>query len=99
MWFYTLCIICAVLLIAAVITYQVERIEEKKKEEERRRVITDVGQVLEHGRATIYRRKFDSDVYDYMGNGIRDITGYGTDEFTLSFLKKNVISLTILKFS
>ena len=95
-WFYTLCVIFIILLIVAIILYQVNRLEEKKKEEERLRVITDVGQVLEHGRATIYRRKINSDVYDYIGNGIKDITGYSTEEYTLTVWKKIVQKVELI---
>lgn len=84
-WFYTLCIIIIVSSIAAVFIYQINKIKKKKAEEERRKVTGVFSQVLEHGDAAVYRRKFDSDIYEYMGEGIKDITGYDPREFTLSF--------------
>ena len=84
-WFYTLCIIIFVFSIAAVFIYQINKIKKKKEEEERRKVTGVFSQVLEHGDAAVYRRKFDSDIYEYMGAGIKDITGYDPHEFSLSF--------------
>ena len=72
--------------------YQINKIKKKREEEAQRKVITDVGQVLEHGSATIYRRNLDSDVYDYIGNGIKEITGYSPEEFSLPLWYKIVIS-------
>lgn len=95
-WFYTLCVIAFIFSIVMIFIYQIKRIKEKKEDEAHLKVITDVGQVLEHGRATIYRRKVDSDVYDYMGNGIKDITGYDSEEFTLSTWNKNIISIDLI---
>lgn len=82
-WYYTVCIICTIVLIAAIIAYVVKQLENKRQEKERLRVINDIGQVLEHGSATIYRRGVDSKNYDYMGKGIRDITGYESEDYNL----------------
>jgi PAS domain S-box-containing protein len=95
-WFYLLCAISIAFIIAAIFIYQINRIKKQKEEEERLKVITDVGQVLEHGRATIYRRKIDSDKYDYMGNGIRDLTGYGPEEYSIAMWKKIVQEIELV---
>jgi len=51
-------------------------------EDERRHMIGTFSQALEQGKAVVYRRNFDSKKYEYMGEGIKDITGYGTEEMT-----------------
>lgn len=46
------------------------------------RSIEDFSMALEQGHAAVYRRNFDSAEYEYMGEYIRNITGYGPDELT-----------------
>lgn len=46
------------------------------------RSIEDFSLALEQGHAAVYRRNFDSAVYEYMGEYIRKITGYGPEELT-----------------
>jgi len=90
-WFRLLCLIIIVVIVIIISRYQINKIKKKKEDEARQKVIADVGQVLEHGMATIYRRGLDKDVYDYIGNGIQEITGYNPAEFTLSLWKTIVI--------
>lgn len=95
-WFSLLWIIILIIAVYYAYNYQVHRLIQQQEEEERRKVYTDVNQVLERGKATVYRRNFDSDNYDYLGEGIRDITGYAPEEFTLSLWKKMVTSIEII---
>ena len=91
--------ICAISIIfsaAAAYTKHITRLKREKEKEERLRVITDISHVLEHGSATVYRRKIDSDVYEYMGEGITDITGYRPSEFTVSFWDTIIISIELM---
>jgi sigma-B regulation protein RsbU (phosphoserine phosphatase) len=44
--------------------------------------MVDFSSAIEQGHAAVYRRNFDSDTYEYMGDYIKDITGYGPDELT-----------------
>jgi PAS domain S-box-containing protein len=91
-WFYTLCIILTISIIAAILIHQIIRFKKQKEEDERKKLTELFSQVLEYGGdAAIYRINFDSGEYDYMGNGIKDITGYDPSEFTLSFWEKIVI--------
>jgi PAS domain S-box-containing protein len=46
------------------------------------KVIGNFSVALEQGHAAVYRRNFDSDVYEYMGEYIKEITGYATEELT-----------------
>jgi|GEM_PF-422717 len=94
-WFYTLFAGVIMLLISGIFIYQLNRLKKQKQEEERRRVLETFNQVLEQGDATVYRRRFDSDVYDYIGEGIKHITGYEPGEFTVSFWKKIVLEAKI----
>jgi len=95
-WFYFLCFIILTITAAAAYTSHINRLQKQKEEEERVKVITDVSQVLEHGRATIYRRNRKADAYEYMGNGIRDISGYTPEEITLSLWRSIVISIELI---
>ncbi len=91
-WFYAVFIILIILLLAAISIYQVNRLKIQKEEEERQRITGIFSRVLEHGGdAAIYYRNFNSNKYDYMGNGIKDITGYDPGEFTLSLWEKIII--------
>lgn len=91
-WFYT---VCALLIIVSTVLgyrYRITLVKRRQKEKERLQVITDINSVLEHGNATVYRRRFDSNTYEYIGDGIKDITGYGPEEFTLSLWEKIVLT-------
>jgi sigma-B regulation protein RsbU (phosphoserine phosphatase) len=44
--------------------------------------IEDLSNALEQGCGAVYRRNFDSVVYEYMGRYIKQITGYDADELT-----------------
>ncbi len=46
------------------------------------KIIEDFSVALEQGHAAVYRRDFDSEVYEYMGEYIKEITGYSTEELT-----------------
>lgn len=92
-WFYILCIISGVLIIIAIFAYQMNRLKKQKEEEERRRVTGIFSQVLEQGNAAVYRRNFDVENYEYMGEGIKDITGYDPGDFTRSFWFKIVMDI------
>ncbi len=46
------------------------------------KIIEDFSVALEQGHAAVYRRDFDSEVYEYMGEYIKEITGYATEELT-----------------
>jgi PAS domain S-box-containing protein len=78
----------------AISIYQLNRINKQKKEEERKKVTGIFSRILEHHvDAAIYYREFNSDIYDYMGKGIKDITGYEPRKFTLTFWKKIIIEV------
>lgn len=51
-------------------------------EKELKKSIEDFSRALEQGCATVYRRNFDSDAYEYMGKYIEEITGYAPEELT-----------------
>ena len=44
--------------------------------------IEDFSNALEQGCGAVYRRNFDSLVYEYIGGYIKEITGYGPEELT-----------------
>ena len=95
-WFYILCIVAGVLIIAAIFIYQMNRMKQKKEEEERQKVTGIFSQVLEQGDAAVYRRRLNSDGYDYMGDGIKDITGYDISEFSKSFWEKIITDVEFM---
>lgn len=51
-------------------------------EEELQKVKSNFNRALEQGKAVVYSRNFDSLVYDFMGESIKDITGYSAGEMT-----------------
>jgi PAS domain S-box-containing protein len=53
-----------------------------KLEEELQKVKSNFNRALEQGKAVVYSRNFDSLVYDFMGDGIKNITGYSSEEMT-----------------
>jgi PAS domain S-box-containing protein len=91
-WFYTLCIAFLIVLAAAAFQYRLK----KKEQEERLKVITDISHALEHGQATVYRRSFNSDEYEYIGKGIENITGFSPEEFTRSLWRKILITINVV---
>jgi len=84
-WFYTFSGVVVLFCIALLYTNRVNQLKKQKEEDERRRVTGIFSNVLEQGGAAVYQRKFDSDNYDYIGDGVRFITGYDASVFTLSF--------------
>lgn len=90
-WFYALSVFVIGVIIASIFVYQMNRLRKQREEEERQKVLDIFNQVLEQGDAAVYRREFDSDHYEYMGDAIKDITGYEASEFTYSFWFKIVI--------
>ncbi len=95
-WFYLLWFIIIVIAAVYAYRYQVRRVKRQQEEEERHRVFSDVSQVLERGKATVYRRHIDADTYDYLGEGIKDITGYSPEEFSLTLWYTIVTSIELL---
>ncbi len=91
-WFYTIFGLIAIVCTALIYSSRVRYLNRKREEEERLRIITSISEILEHGKATVYRRDFDSDKYEYIGNGITDITGYSPEEVTLSLWDKIVMT-------
>lgn len=49
---------------------------------ELKRVTDNFSAALEQGKAVVYSRNFESDTYEFMGDGIRDLTGYSAQEIT-----------------
>ena len=95
-WFYFLCAITFIAITAFAYRYQVKRLKKQKEEEEQRKAFSNFSQVLEQGSAAVYRRDFESDRYEYIGEGIRDITGYRPDEITLTKWNEIIISFELL---
>lgn len=92
-WFYTLCAILIIALLAAIFIYQINRIKKQKEKEVQRKAMETYSHVFEQGTAAVYRRNIDSETYEYMGEGIKDITGYSANEFSLPFWKKIIIEI------
>ena len=84
-WFYTLCAVIIIAITTVAYRYRINLLKKQREEEEHRRVTEIFSQVLDQGDAAVYRRKFDSDNYDYMGDGIKNITGYDPSEFSVPF--------------
>jgi PAS domain S-box-containing protein len=62
------------------------------RKKEFRKSIEDFNSALEQGHAAVYRRNFDSDAYEYMGEYIKEITGYGPEELTPEIWDSLIIS-------
>lgn len=62
-------------------------------ETERRDLMQTFSLALEQGKAAVYRRNFDKNVYEYIGAGIQDITGYSSSAITPSLWDSLVISV------
>ncbi|MEN8256006.1 MAG: SpoIIE family protein phosphatase [Verrucomicrobiota bacterium] len=45
-------------------------------------IIKDFSHALEQGHGAVYRRNFDSSVYEYLGGYIKEIAGYSAEELT-----------------
>ncbi len=92
-WWFTLLVILTILCVGGIIAIiQINKIKSKKEQEAREKVIADIGHILEYGRATVYRRELDSEKYEYIGQGIQDITGYTPEEFTLKLFYEIALS-------
>ena len=74
---------------------QVEELRSRlsRVESERHEVTSTFSMALEQGSAAVYRRNFDSNVYKYMGEGIKDITGYSSDIITPAIWDEMIISV------
>jgi hypothetical protein len=83
LWFYIICSIIILIIAGKAYQNHIKRVQREKEEDERRKVTDDFNQVLEESAAVVYRRNFDSDAYEYIGDGIKYITGYSKEEFTL----------------
>jgi len=94
-WFYCLCAVIIIAVTAFVYRYRVNQLKKQKEEEEQRKAFANFSQVLEQGNAAVYRRDFESDTYEYIGEGIKDITGYGPDEITFAKWKEIIISFEL----
>ncbi|MFC1476383.1 two-component regulator propeller domain-containing protein [Fibrobacterota bacterium] len=92
-WFYSLCAVIIIISATTAYRYRINLLKKQKEEEEQQRVTETFSQVLEQGDAAVYRRNFNSDTYAYMGEGIRDITGYESDEFSQSLCNKITIDV------
>ncbi len=84
-WFGVICVILLLLLAGLYLKWQIEKVKRQRGERERRKMIETFSKVLEQGHAAVYRRVFESDNYEYMGDAIRGITGYEAKEFSFSF--------------
>ena len=62
------------------------------RKKELRKSIDDFSRALGQGFAAVYRRNFDSDVYEYMGEYIKEITGYSWEELTPDMWDALIIS-------
>ena len=51
-------------------------------EDELKRVRYNFSAALEQGKAVVYSRNFESDSYEFMGDGILELTGYSAKEMT-----------------
>ncbi|MEN8254452.1 MAG: SpoIIE family protein phosphatase [Verrucomicrobiota bacterium] len=52
------------------------------QQEELQKSIENFSKALEQGHGAVYRRNYNSDIYEYMGGYIKDITGYTAEELT-----------------
>jgi len=84
-WFYGLCLFVVCYVIATAFIHQRRRLIKQKDERERQRVTEIFNRILEQGNAAVYSRKFSAQTYDYMGSGIKTITGYDPAEFSVPF--------------
>lgn len=51
-------------------------------EEELKKVTHNFSAALEQGKAVVYSRNFTSETYDFIGSGIKELTGYSAQEMT-----------------
>jgi PAS domain S-box-containing protein len=54
----------------------------RQLEDELKKVTFNFSAALEQGKAVVYSRNFESDTYEFMGEGINDLTGYSSKEMT-----------------
>jgi PAS domain S-box-containing protein len=92
-WFYTIYVILLLLILTGLGAYIINLLNRNKEESQRRRTIRTFSQALEQGKAAVYRRIFDSNVYEFMGRGIKDITGYDHEEMTPELWDRNILSI------
>jgi PAS domain S-box-containing protein len=93
LWFYLLVLTVIIAIAALVFRYQIELAKKQKEEDARRRVTETFSQALEQGSTAVYRRNFNLNIYEYIGEGIHDLTGYSADEITPDIWDKITISV------
>ncbi len=54
----------------------------RQLEDELKKVTFNFSAALEQGKAVVYSRNFESDTYEFMGEGIKELTGYSSGEIT-----------------
>ena len=57
--------------------------------------LENFSRALEQGSAVVYRRNFDVDQYEYLGDGIEDVTGYSAKEMNPKVWDEIVISVDL----
>jgi len=62
-------------------------------ETELQNVTATFSQALEQGSAAVYKRNFAVNIYEYIGSGIRDITGYTPEAITPDLWDASVVSV------
>lgn len=92
-WFYLLIGVVILAISSLAFRYKIEQAKRQKEDDARRMVTETFSRALEQGSTAVYRRNFDSNAYEYIGTGIRDITGYSADEITPAIWEKNIISI------
>jgi serine phosphatase RsbU (regulator of sigma subunit) len=91
-WFRIITALLLIIIIVSIFVYQLNRLKRQRTEDERRRVTETFSRVLEQGHAAVYSRRIDSDTYEHIGEGIKDITGYDVGDFSFSFWEKIILS-------
>lgn len=81
-WFYLMCFFVVMSITAVFFNNHINKLEKEKEEEEKRKVTQNFSQALEQGNVAVYRKNFDKNIYEYMGDGVEEITGYTVGEIT-----------------
>ncbi len=92
-WFYMILLLIVMAIGAALYRYQIERLKRQKEEDERKKVTATFSQALEQGSTAVYRRNYVTNSYEYIGEGIKDITGFAADEITPDIWERHIISI------
>lgn len=79
-WFYILISLLVIASLTILYRNRVKQLKRQREEGERQRMLNIFSQALEQGNTAVYKRRFGANEYEYMGAGIKDITGYDPHE-------------------